>query len=55
MPPLFAVLVLCGAHEADRVMVAGEWKVEGTQPVNMDVAKLRREHGDAAKVFLESV
>ncbi len=50
-----AALVLCGAHEADRVMVAGNWLVEDTMPVNMDVAKLRREHGEAAKAFLESV
>ncbi|NKB51866.1 MAG: 8-oxoguanine deaminase [Rhizobiaceae bacterium] len=50
-----AALVLCGAHEADRVMVAGNWLVEDTLPVNMDVARLRREHGEAAKAFLESV
>jgi len=50
-----AALVLCGAHEADRVMVAGEWKVEDCMPVHMDVAKLRYEHGEAAKAFLQSV
>lgn len=50
-----AALVLCGAHEADRVMVAGEWRVEDTQPVGMDVARLRQEHGEAAKAFLESL
>ncbi len=50
-----AALVLCGAHQADRVMVAGGWKVEGTLPVNVDVAKLRIEHGQAAKAFLESI
>ncbi len=50
-----AALVLCGAHEADRVMVAGEWKVEDTQPVGVDVAKLRAEHGAVAKAFLEAV
>ena len=50
-----AALVLCGAHEADRVMVGGKWLVEDTLPVNMDVAKLRREHGEAAKAFLESI
>jgi len=50
-----AALVLCGAHEADRVMLAGKWLVEDTLPVNMDVAKLRYEHGEAAKAFLESV
>ncbi|MEM9732780.1 MAG: 8-oxoguanine deaminase [Pseudomonadota bacterium] len=50
-----AALVLCGAHEADRVMIAGEWRVEDTQPVGMDVARLRHEHGAAAKAFLESL
>ncbi|MFD0915319.1 8-oxoguanine deaminase [Pseudahrensia aquimaris] len=50
-----AALVLCGAHEADRVMITGEWKVEDAMPVNMDVAKLRYEHGEAAKAFLEAV
>ncbi|MEM9678485.1 MAG: amidohydrolase family protein, partial [Pseudomonadota bacterium] len=50
-----AALVLCGAHSADRVMVAGEWRVEDAKPVNMDVVKLRHEHGAAAKAFLETV
>jgi 8-oxoguanine deaminase len=43
-----AALVLCGAHRADRVMVAGQWHVEGGQPVGIDVARLRKEHGVAA-------
>jgi 8-oxoguanine deaminase len=47
-----AALVLCGAHSADRVMVAGRWRVEDSMPVGVDVAKLRHEHGEAAKVFL---
>ena len=50
-----AALILCGAHSADRVMVAGEWKVEDAAPVNMDVARLRHEHGEAAKAFLEAL
>lgn len=50
-----AALVLCGAHEADRVMIAGKWKVEDALPVNMDVAKLRHQHGEAAKAFLEGL
>ncbi|MCE1237425.1 MAG: 8-oxoguanine deaminase [Hyphomicrobiales bacterium] len=48
-----AALVLCGAHRADRVMVAGEWRVVDGMPVGVDVAKLRYEHGEAAKAFLE--
>jgi 8-oxoguanine deaminase len=47
-----AALVLCGAHTADRVMVGGEWRVEHGHPVGIDVAKLRAEHGAAAKAFL---
>ncbi len=43
-----AALVLCGAHRADRVMVAGEWKVIAGQPIGIDVARLRAEHGQAA-------
>ncbi|EFL88752.1 8-oxoguanine deaminase [Ahrensia sp. R2A130] len=50
-----AALVLCGAHSADRVMVAGEWKVEDANPVNMDIVRLRHEHGAAAKAFLETI
>jgi len=50
-----AALVLCGAYAADRVMVKGEWRVEDRNPVGIDVARLRREHGDAAKAFLAAL
>ena len=50
-----AALVLCGAHRADRVMVKGKWRVIGGMPVGVDVARLRREHGAAAKAFLATV
>ena len=46
-----AALVLCGAHTADRVMVAGKWTVEDANPVGVDLAKLRADHGQASKVF----
>ena len=48
----FAALVLCGAHRADRVMIAGKWRVIGGQPLGMDVARLRAAHGKAALAFL---
>jgi 8-oxoguanine deaminase len=48
-----AALVLCGAHKADRVMVKGDWRVVDGLPVGVDVARLRAEHGAAAKRFLE--
>jgi 8-oxoguanine deaminase len=44
-----AALVLCGAHRADRVMIAGEWKVVDGQPVGVDVEKLRHEHTAIAR------
>lgn len=50
-----AALVLCGAYKADRVMIGGEWKVEDGVPVGIDVARLRAEHGAAAKRFLEAL
>jgi 8-oxoguanine deaminase len=50
-----AALILCGAHSADRVMVKGEWRVIDALPVGIDVEKLRREHGDAARAFAESL
>jgi 8-oxoguanine deaminase len=50
-----AALALCGAHAADRVMVKGAWKVEDGMPVGVDVAKLRAEHGAAAKAFLAAL
>ena len=47
-----AALVLCGAHQADRVMISGKWTVEDSMPVGMDVEKLRHDHGAVAKLFL---
>jgi 8-oxoguanine deaminase len=49
-----AALVLCGAHAADRVMIAGEWRVIDGVPIGVDVERLRFEHGAAARRFLES-
>jgi 8-oxoguanine deaminase len=47
-----AALVLCGAHKADRVMVAGKWCVVAGQPVAIDVARLRAKHGEIAAKFI---
>ncbi|MCB1428418.1 MAG: amidohydrolase family protein, partial [Nitratireductor sp.] len=46
-----AALVLCGAHRADRVMVAGQWRVMDGMPLGVDIVKLREEHGAAARAF----
>jgi 8-oxoguanine deaminase len=50
-----AALVLCGAHRADRVMIAGQWKLIDGNPLNMDIARLRAEHGKAAGEFSEII
>ena len=46
-----AALVLCGAHRADRVMVAGQWRVEDGQPVGIDLAALVARQREAAQRF----
>jgi 8-oxoguanine deaminase len=46
-----AALALCGAHRADRVMVAGRWRVEDGLPLGLDIGELRRLHGAAARRF----
>ena len=50
-----AALVLCGAHHADRVMVAGEWKLVNGMPLQIDPNQLRVAHTLAAKRFLEVI
>jgi 8-oxoguanine deaminase len=46
-----AALVLCGAHRADRVMVAGRWRVVDGLPVDFDLAELMARHCEAARDF----
>ena len=46
-----AALVLCGAHHADRVMIAGRWRVVDGAPVGVDLAALIAEHREAARAF----
>lgn len=46
-----AALVLCGAHRADRVMIAGQWRVVDGAPVGIDVAELVARHTAAARRF----
>ncbi len=46
-----AAVVLCGAHRADRVMVAGKWAViDGAIP-GLDVPELIRRHSAAARAM----
>jgi 8-oxoguanine deaminase len=44
-----AALVTCGATQADRVMVAGQWRVVGGSVPGLDLAELRARHGAAAR------
>jgi 8-oxoguanine deaminase len=46
-----AALVLCGAHRADRVMVAGRWRVIDGQPEGVDLKALIAKHKAAARAF----
>ena len=46
-----AALVLCGAHRADRVMIAGRWRVIDGAPVDFDLGALLAEHRAAAREF----
>ena len=48
-----AALVLCGAHRADRVMIAGQWKIEDGVPIGVDLELLRHDHSRAARRLLE--
>ena len=44
-----AALLLCGAQKADRVMVAGKWKVVDGGIVGKDESELINRHSTAAK------
>ena len=44
-----AALLLCGAQKADRVMIAGEWRVVDGKIVGKDEADLMSRHSNAAK------
>ena len=46
-----AALVLCGAHRADRVMVAGEWRLVDGMPARHDIGALIALHKDFARDF----
>src|SRR6202048_1047509 len=46
-----AALVLCGAHRADRVMVAGKWVVTDGAIEGLDVTDLIRRHSAAARAM----
>jgi 8-oxoguanine deaminase len=43
-----AALILCGAHAADKVMVAGQWLVEDGQYLGGDINQLIEQHRNSA-------
>jgi 8-oxoguanine deaminase len=44
-----AALLVCGAHRADRVMIAGQWRVEDGRIPGLDLAALIATHNRLAK------
>lgn len=50
-----AALVLCGASQADAVMVAGDWKVKNKQWLAGDLNALIAQHSQAAQDMLASL
>jgi 8-oxoguanine deaminase len=45
-------LLLCGADQAEHVMVGGKWIVKERQLATIDIEKLQAEHRLAAKKLL---
>jgi 8-oxoguanine deaminase len=52
--PLMA-LIMCGAHTAEHVMVAGAWRVLNQQLVDTDLAQIKARHQRAATTLLSGV
>ena len=50
-----AALVLCGAHKADYVMVAGKWKVAKGRLENVHLPDLLEEHSQAARKLVNQI
>ncbi len=49
-----ASLIICGAVQADRVMVKGEWRVINGAISGLDIAKLIEDHSSAARTLREA-
>ncbi len=50
-----AAIVLCGAHQADRVMIAGEWRVADGSIIDLDLQQLMAEHRQSAKTLISGI
>ena len=49
-----AALLLCQAQKADRVMIAGSWRVEEGQIIGFDIDSMRNKHHSFAKRLLKT-
>ena len=47
-----AAIILCGAHRADRVMIAGNWKVINGEIPDLDLQRLMARHQESSKQLL---
>ena len=50
-----AALVTCGAHQVDKLMLAGKWVIEEGQHFAIDEIELRSEHAKLAKKIQSAV
>ena len=50
-----AALLLCGAHQAEHVMVAGRWRVKKGLIEGLDVSPLLQQHSAAAKALATKI
>lgn len=50
-----AALVTCGAYKADRVMVAGQWRVTGGTIPGLDMDALLAAHNEAARALRDLI
>jgi 8-oxoguanine deaminase len=48
-----AALLLCGAHRAEYVMVAGDWKVRQGKVMSLDLDRLQAEHQALARQLVQ--
>lgn len=49
-----AALVLCGASQADAVMIGGDWKVKDKTWLDGDISQLISQHSQAAQAMLKA-
>ena len=52
--PLAAIL-LCGAHKAEHVMVAGQWRVKNGVIDGLDLGPLLQQHRAAAQALVAKI